>query len=50
MLQEYLEGAGKVYVSKNREVANFSLSSKKDLQILINHLDKYPLLSQKKKS
>lgn len=30
-------------------MANFSLSSKKDLAVLINHLDKYPLLSQKKK-
>lgn len=47
-LQEYLEGAGKVYVNKTREVANYSLSSKKDLAVLINHLDNYPLLSQKK--
>ncbi len=45
-LQKFFNGAGKIYNQKN--AITFSKGSKKDLKLLIDHLDKYPLLTQKK--
>ena len=45
--QEILGGIGNIYSHPNKNMANFIINSKKDLAILINHLEKYPLLTQK---
>jgi len=47
LLQNYLGGIGNIYVNSSRDLANYIISSKKDLIILINHFDNYPLLSKK---
>lgn len=47
-LQHFLNGIGTVRIIKKREVVSYSIDSLKDLIKLINHLDKYPLLTQKK--
>ena len=46
-LQKFLGGIGSVHVSSSLNKINYSIDSKEDLIILINHLDKYPLLTQK---
>ena len=46
-LQQYLGGIGAIYLNGKREVANYSVYSINDLNKLILHLDKYPLLTQK---
>lgn len=46
-LQNYLGGIGNIYVSSSRDSVNYIISPKKDLIILINHFDNYPLLSKK---
>lgn len=47
LLQQYLGGIGSISLVKNRDVVNYSIDSIKDLNKLILHLDKYPLLTQK---
>jgi len=46
-LQQFLGGIGSIYTYSNRSKVNYSIDSIKDLIILINHFDKYPLLTQK---
>ncbi len=46
-LQQYLGGIGAIYLKGKRVVANYSVYSINDLNKLILHLDKYPLLTQK---
>lgn len=46
-LQQILGGIGSIYSYSNRSVVNYSINSIKDLTILINHFDKYPLLTPK---
>lgn len=46
-LQEYLDGIGSIHISRDKNRVNFSVNSKKDLMKLINHLEKYPLQTQK---
>ena len=46
-LQEYLGGVGNIYTKPNLNMVNYVISSNKELTSLINHLEKYPLLSQK---
>jgi len=46
-LQQFLGGIGSIYSYSNRSVVNYSIDSIKDLNILISHFDKYPLLTQK---
>ena len=40
-------GIGSIYEYTYRDIANYSINSIKDLNKLINHFEKYPLLSQK---
>ena len=47
MLQQYLGGIGSIHLARNREIVNYSIDSIKDLNKLIIHLEKYPLLTQK---
>ena len=47
LLQQNLGGVGTIYEHPTINKVNYSISSKKDLTILINHLKKYPLLTQK---
>nr|QCI56457.1 hypothetical protein [Hypsizygus marmoreus] len=47
LLQKYLKGIGTIHIDSNRNRVNYSVDSNKDLTILINHFDKYPLLTQK---
>lgn len=47
LLQQYLGGIGSIHSTSNRDVVNYSIDSIKDLNKLILHLEKYPLLTQK---
>jgi len=46
-IQQFLGGIGSIYSYSNQSKVNYSIDSIKDLIILINHFDKYPLLTQK---
>ena len=46
-LQEFLGGIGSIHQYPTKNVVNYSIDSIKDLTILINHLEKYPLLTKK---
>lgn len=46
-LKQFFGGVGYIYSYSNKNIANYVLKSQKDLAILINHLEKYPLLTQK---
>jgi hypothetical protein len=46
-LQQYLGGIGSIHLIQNRKMVNYSIDSIKDLNKLIIHLDKYPLITQK---
>jgi hypothetical protein len=47
LLQQYLGGIGSIHLASNRDIVNYSIDSIKDLNKLITHLEKYPLLTQK---
>jgi hypothetical protein len=42
-----LGGIGSIHLARNREIVNYSIDSIEDLNKLIIHLEKYPLLTQK---
>jgi hypothetical protein len=42
-----LGGIGFIHLARNREIVNYSIDSIEDLNKLIIHLEKYPLLTQK---
>jgi hypothetical protein len=42
-----LGGIGSIHLARNREIVNYSVDSIEDLNKLILHLEKYPLLTQK---
>nr|YP_010836045.1 hypothetical protein QLP54_mgp21 [Phyllosticta yuccae]WGC90060.1 hypothetical protein [Phyllosticta yuccae] len=46
-LQLYLDGAGGIYLARKGEFVNYIISSIKDLNKLLIHLEKYPLLTEK---
>lgn len=46
-LQQYLGGIGSIHLIQNRKMVNYLIDSIKDLNKLIIHLDKYPLITQK---
>ena len=49
-LQQYLGGVGSIHLHKaslRRDIVNYSIDSIEDLNKLIIHLEKYPLLTQK---
>jgi hypothetical protein len=43
----FLGGIGNIYLSNNRDIVTYIVSSKKDLEVLINNFNHFPLLSQK---
>ena len=47
ILQQHLGGIGSIHLAKNRDIVNYSVDSIKDLNNLILHLEKYPLLLKK---
>ena len=47
LLQQHLGGTGSIHLARNRDIVNYSMDSIKDLNKLIFHLEKYPLLTQK---
>nr|YP_009926600.1 hypothetical protein [Wolfiporia cocos]QNH92658.1 hypothetical protein [Wolfiporia cocos] len=49
LLQQYLGGIGTIHKNskKQKNKVNYSIDSKKELLVLISHLEKYPLLTQK---
>lgn len=47
LLKKYLGGIGSIYLSRKRDIVNYSIDSFKNLNKLIYHLEKYPLLTQK---
>lgn len=47
LLQQYLGSIGFIHLARNREIVNYSIDSIEDLNKLILHLEKYPLLTQK---
>lgn len=46
-LQQFWGGIGSILTDPTKNIVNYSIDSKKDLTILINHLEKYPLLTKK---
>ena len=46
-LQQYLEGIGTIHKYPKRNKVIYSINSNKDLQNLLIHFNKYPLISQK---
>ena len=47
LLQQHLGGIGSIHLARNRDIVNYSIDSIEDLNKLIVHLEKYPLLTQK---
>jgi len=47
LLQQYLGGIGSIHLARNREIVNYSIDSIEDLNKLMDHFEKYPLLTQK---
>ena len=47
-IQGFFNGVGNISLGKTRETANYRVSSIKDLKVIIEHLEKYPLLTQKR--
>ena len=47
LLQQFLGGVGTIHENPTLNKVNYSIDSKKDLLVLISHLEKYPLLTQK---
>jgi len=47
LLQQHLDGIGSIHLARNRDIVNYSIDSMEDLNKLIFHLEKYPLLTQK---
>jgi hypothetical protein len=47
LLQQYLGGIGSIHLVRNRDVVNYSIDSIEDLNKLVLHFEKYPLLTQK---
>ena len=47
LLQQHLGGIGSIHLAQNRDIVNYSIDSIKDLNNLIFHFEKYPLLIQK---
>ena len=46
LLNQYLGNIGSIHLARNRNIANYSIDSIKDLNKLISLLDSYPLLTQ----
>jgi len=46
-IREYFSGIGKIYIHEKEREATFRVSSVKELNIIVNHFDKYPLITQK---
>ena len=47
LLQQHLGGIGSIHLAQKRNIVNYSIDSIGDLNKLILHLEKYPLLTQK---
>ena len=47
LLQQHLGGIGSIHLARNRDIVKYSIDSIEDLNNLIFHLEKYPLLTQK---
>ena len=47
LLQQHLDGIGSIHLARNRDIVNYSIDSMEDLNKLLFHLEKYPLLTQK---
>lgn len=47
LLQQYLGGIGSIHLARNRKIVNYSIDSIEDLNKLMDHFEKYPLLTQK---
>lgn len=46
-LQQYLGDIGSIHLARSQKIVNYSIDSAEDLNKLIIHLEKYPLLTQK---
>lgn len=47
MIKNTLGGVGKIY-SPRKDVKQYRVTSTKELHIIINHFDKYPLITKKR--
>ena len=47
LIQNYFNGIGSIFIEEKRNLVNFKVVSFKDLPIIIEHFDKYPLITQK---
>lgn len=46
-IKNHFQGVGNIYIKKANEAVEYKVGSKKDLKVLIDHFDKYPLITQK---
>lgn len=46
-IQNHFDGVGSIYKQFNRDVVIYSVTSITDLEKIINHFDKYPLITKK---
>lgn len=46
-IKNYFDGVGHIYLKKGNNAVEYRVGSKKDLKVLIDHFDKYPLITQK---
>ena len=46
-IQAFFSGIGKIYIHEKVGEATFRVSSVKELELIVNHFDKYPLITQK---
>lgn len=47
LFQQYFGDIGSIHIPRNRNIVNYSIDSTQDLNKLILHLEKYPLLTKK---
>lgn len=47
LIQNFFDGIGKVYNHEEAQEATYRVGSLKELEVIINHFDNYPLITQK---
>lgn len=46
-IQKYFNGAGSIYMEESRNSVKYRVASFKELTLIIEHFNKYPLITQK---
>jgi hypothetical protein len=48
LIKSYFNGVGYILKDEKRRLISYEVNSIKELQIIIDHFDKYPLITQKR--